>query len=49
MIKAIITNSNIFSKKEMSRMILFCGRNPDEFLPAFNFDGTEYFALVSNN
>lgn len=42
----VICGSNVFSKKEKSHEILFNGVSADAFVPAFVFDGIQYYKKI---
>ena len=42
----VICGRNIYSRKEKAHEILFNGASAKEFIPAFVFEGVEYFKRI---
>ena len=42
----LICGKNVFSKKEKSHEILFNNANIDDFVPAFTFEGIQFYRKI---
>ena len=42
----VICDKNTYTRKEKARMILFGKAKPKDFVPAFEFEGIQYFKKI---